>query len=268
MFVTSDPCVVFSGVLLLPLPTALGLQQYRATFRRNASASLVTAIIHLGLGFFAFFAFATTLGECLVEREPIPWLPILLSMILVGTVFTSIGLLNLLWWRLLRREGSEANAETGPWYRSRRDVAVGVAAIVGVAVLATYFVRETAPRLAINVSREEAPFSLPEGASDVSYCQGNRGTVAFEFTIDEEGFVDWLESGIGSFEAQAAGETIQSIAGSYTAPRFYKLAPELEGPESVTITDGLRYAWTKEDRGVYAYYDRTTRRAYYFAHYH
>lgn len=40
------------------------------------------------------------------------------------------------------------------------------------------------------------------------------------------------------------------------------------GPDEITINDGLIYTWSNEDRGVQAAFDRTTNRAYYFAHFH
>ena len=49
---------------------------------------------------------------------------------------------------------------------------------------------------------------------------------------------------------------------------YSALSSELSGPDSITVTNGLCYEWYKEDRGIYAAFDRSTNRAYYSAHFH
>jgi hypothetical protein len=151
---------------------------------------------------------------------------------------------------------------------SRRDVLAGLSVLAFVAALVFCVVKSTPPMYAEHVSRDEAPVKLPPGARDVSYCQGFRGTIAFEFTIDEDQFVEWVQSGIGSLESNAADVPLKPIAEPFTITRYYALTKELEGPDFATIKDGLSYRWTKEDRGVSAAFDRGAGRAYYFAHFH
>ncbi|MEZ6089903.1 MAG: hypothetical protein R3C05_18120 [Pirellulaceae bacterium] len=148
------------------------------------------------------------------------------------------------------------------------ELLVAVTAIACVPALAVYFVRSTPPRYAENVPRDKAPFGLPAEASDVSFCQGFRGTIAYEFAIKEDAFIEWVESGIGSVESDAAKVAIQPITAPYSIPRYSSLMATLTGPDSITIANGLYYAWSKEDRGVHAAFDRSTNRAYYFAHFH
>lgn len=134
--------------------------------------------------------------------------------------------------------------------------------------LTSYFSRGTLPRFAENVDRSQAPRGLPPDATSISYCQGHRGMIAYEFTIDEDGFRRWVNSGIGSFESEAADVPIRPISEPFRIRRYYCLSPELVGPEFATITQGLYYSWSKEDRGVEAVFDSTKNRAYYHAHYH
>lgn len=145
---------------------------------------------------------------------------------------------------------------------------LGIAAIAFVVCLVSGFVRSTPPRYAEHVTRDKAPFGLPANATDISFCQGVRGTIAYEFTIDEDDFKAWVASGIGSFESNAASVPVAPITTPYTIRRYNALTRDLTGPEEITITQGLYYDWSKEDRGVHAAYDRTTGRAYYFAHFH
>jgi hypothetical protein len=129
-------------------------------------------------------------------------------------------------------------------------------------------IRSTPPPYAEHVERADAPFSLPEGATDVSFCQGVRGMTAFEFTTDEEAFRKWVESGIGSSESQAANVPLSPITAPITITRYNALSKRLKGPRSVTVNSGLHYRWSYEDGGIYAVFDSSTNRAYFYAYYH
>ena len=143
-----------------------------------------------------------------------------------------------------------------------------ITVIAVVMALAAYFIRTSPPQYAENVSRDEAPFGLPACARDVSFCQGQRGTIAFEFAIDERGFIDWVKSGIGSFESEAAQIPLREITTPQKIHRYHLLVPGRTGADSITVSSGLYYHWSEEDRGVTAIFDRATRRAYYFSHSH
>jgi hypothetical protein len=266
--VTWDPCSLIGGVILLPLPAALAIQQYRGTFRYNAKAALISSVLLFIVSGFAFFSFAVTLGELVVEDVRIPWTSLILPMLAVGVVGGASALMNLSWSRRLSRSATEdVNTADRVWL-SRRELLVAVTVIACVTALVTYFVRSTPPRYAENVPRNKAPFGLPAEATEISFCQGVRGTIAYEFTIDEKGFVEWVDSGIGSLESDAANVSIQPITAPYSIRRYNSLAENLTGADSITITNGLYYDWSIEDRGVYAAFDRTTNRAYYYAHFH
>lgn len=266
--ITWDPCSLIGGVIVLPLPAALAIQQYRGTFRYNAKAASISCVLLFIVAGFALIAFTMTLGEMIVEDVRIPWRSLILPMLATGVVAGASAWINLSWSRRLRRSAaSDAHTADRVWF-SMRELLVAVTAIACVTALVTYFVRSTPPRYAENVARDKAPFGLPAEANEISFCQGFRGTTAYEFTIDEKGFVEWVESGIGSLESDAANVSIQPITVPYSIRRYNSLTANLTGPDSITIANGLYYDWSKEDRGVYAAFDRTNNRAYYYAHFH
>ena len=149
-----------------------------------------------------------------------------------------------------------------------RRLAIPAATFGGAAALASYFIYTEPPQFAEHVTRDAAPVNLPPGATDVSYCLGVRGTVAYEFTITEPEFRAWVEGGIGSIESEAANVPLKEIGESYAIPSFLYLVDGASGMEEAVITDGLFYEWMNEDRGAYAAFDRQTNRAYYHAHFH
>ena len=261
--VTWDPCSLIGGAIILPLPVALAIQQYRSTFRRVRPAALTASILLFIIGGFAAFAFATTFGEIAMDGGDLPWLGLLLPMLAVAVVGLFGGWLNLHW----RRSLPENAIDTG-WRFSIREILAAVAAICLLAGLTSSFIRSTPPRYAENVSVAEAPFGLPANATDVSFCQGFRGTIAYEFTIDETSFREWVADGIGSIESNASNTKLEPITTPESITRFSRLSPDLNGPDSITVTSGLHYTWWYEDRGVYAVFDSTTNRAYYYAHFH
>ncbi|MEM6471344.1 MAG: hypothetical protein AAF802_17415 [Planctomycetota bacterium] len=128
------------------------------------------------------------------------------------------------------------------------------------------FIRSTPPRYAENVSVADAPFGLPPSAIDVSFCQGSRGTIAYEFTVDETSFREWVAEGIGSIESNASNTILEQITTPVSITRYNAYSSELNGPDSITVNNGLHYSWSLEDRGVQAVFDPNTSRAYYFAH--
>ncbi|WP_148080103.1 hypothetical protein [Roseimaritima ulvae] len=266
--VTWDPCSIMGGVLMLPPPLALAVQQYRGTFRFNAKAASVSAVLLFLVCGLAFAALATTLVDLVFSGVRIPWLSLFLPLLVIGTLGGVSASVNLAWSRHLERATNADGASLERTQYTMRELLVAVAAIACMTTLVIYLVRSTPPRFAENVSRDEAPFGLPAEATEVSFCQGFRGTIAYEFTIDESGFVVWVESGIGSLESASANVSVQPITTPYSVRRYDALTAKVTGAGAITITDGLYYEWSKEDRGVYAAFDRTTNRAYYYAHFH
>jgi hypothetical protein len=263
-----DPCSFIGGGILLPIPSFLACRQYGAVAWSDSRAARTSAILLFLIGGLALLMFAVNLGEMINAKVRIPWFSLMAPLLGVGVFAISAAWMNLRWSRRLKLVAT-TSGDAAPIIRlSRRDALAGLSVVDLVAALVLYIVKSTPPQYAEHVAREQAPFGLPAGARDVSYCQGFRGTIAYEFTIDENRFVEWVESGVGSLESNAAGVPLKPIAEPFTITRYYALTKGREGPDSATIKDGLSYSWTKEDRGVYAAFDRATGRAYYFAHFH
>ncbi len=264
---TWNPCGWISGVLLLPIPAALAISEYYAVFRNSPAAAVVTVILLLLVGGLALVAFIALVGVTLLNDHPFPPLSFVLSNLGIGLWGCVAGWINLVWLRRLKQVALRSTTAK-PIRFSWSDVLPALAAIACIVVLAVYFVHNEPPQYAENVSREQAPFGLPEAARNVSFCRGVRGAIAFEFSVDEASFIEWVESGVGSLESQTAGVSVQRITRPYTILRYTALMPESKAPHTITLSNGLYYDWSKADRGVHAAFDRTTGRAYYYFHAH
>jgi MFS family permease len=264
LFVTWDLCILASGVILLPVPVFLGLHQYWGTFRRSRRGATITGCFLVVIGSLMAVLAALVLGEMLIERVKIPWLGLILPLACASGLALFAGGINFNWSRQLQdRTLATENSPTSGRF-SLRELLLAISAIAFVVFVVNSLARTNRFQFAEQVSRDEVPFSLPDGAHDISYCHGVRGTIAYEFSIDEPGFVNWVASGIGTLESEANNVPLRPIVAPYTIRRCYALSHELKGPDSVTIASGLYYHWSQEDRGVYAAYDRTTGRAYYW----
>jgi len=211
----------------------------------------------------------TSAGEAVVNGTSLRLMaPILIPMLVTASFSVAFGRMNAMWSRKLRAvmdSGARAPLHRGFALRELL-LAVGVsAAMTGIA---TQYIRSAPLKYAENITPSVSPFGLPDGATDFSYCKGYRGTIAYEFNIDESSFCEWVNLGIGSIESKSAGISLREITSPYTIRLYYTYSFELNGPNRITINSGLYYSWSKEDRGVYAAYDRTTSRAYYHAHFH
>jgi len=264
-----NPCSLIAGAIIFPLFLALGVQQYRGTFRQDAGAAFFAAISLFVVGGCGWITFLN-LGIGIGLRWRSEWLGFLLPLVLVSTVLLLAALANLRWARLLRKSQVAPEPIFSRLRFSMRELFLAVTLIAVVAGLTAYGVRTMPPRYAENVAVAEAPYRLPSEAKDVSFCQGHRGTKAYEFSIDEAGFRNWVADGIGSIESSQDDVQIEPIHGSYTIRRYGSLMPIPGSADrnEITITDGLYYDWSKEHRGVYAAFDRTNQRAYYFFHAH
>lgn len=266
--VTWNPCSLIGGAILLPIPVVLSFHQFRGTFHANESAALTSAQILFAVGGFSLFCFGVTLSNLLFDPLGIPWGSFLIPPLLFGMVALVFGWLNLRWSRQLKSSYSQNSDSVDKPRFLLRDLLAGLIAIIAVTLMTIYFIQSTLPQYAENVPANRVPCRLPATASNVSYCQGGRGTIACEFTIDEAAFIKWVDTGIGSFESQAAAVSLQPITAPFSIRRYNNLSSDLNGSDYVTILEGLYYRWRKEDRGVYAAYDRSRNRAYYYAHYH
>jgi len=187
---------------------------------------------------------------------------------IAGLTSACCGLANLLWGWRLKREDRLLILKHG--VRARMQFAISemlvvVALLCSILAFTIALVRTQHPRYAEHVLASRVPHSLPKDASDVSYCQGSRGTFLCEFVCSENAFCDWVDSGIGSIESQATHVKIQPITAPVTIIRYTAFA--FSGPlDEATVTNGLVYEWRKEDRGVHVVFDRSSSRGYYSFH--
>lgn len=261
---TWDPCSLIGGAVLLPLPSALAMQQYRATFLLVRRAAKTAAILLFIVSGFAALACVTTLGESVASGGAIPWV-LLLPMFAIALVCGFVGWLNIRWARTLPESVEPALRSSF----TLRELFAAVAAFGVMTAITIAIVRSTPPRYAEHVDIADAPFGLPLVATDISYCQGVRGTIAYEFTIEESDFREWVESRIGSAESESANVAILPITTPISVTRYNAISSDLTGLDSISVGRGLHYSRSFEsDGGIHAVFDSTTNRAYYYAHFH
>jgi len=142
--------------------------------------------------------------------------PILIPILVAASFSIAFGRMNALWSRKLRAtmdSGAVASLHRG---FSLRELLLAIGIIAALTGIYSQFIRSTSPRCAENITPSMAPIGLPSGATDVSYCKGSRGTIAYEFNIDELSFRKWANSGIGSIESESANISLREI----TSPRI------------------------------------------------
>ncbi len=263
------PCGMVACVIIAPFPLTIGLDQYRGTFRGNASAARTAAGFLFFLAALISLPLSIQLYEYLSAGSPADYPA---ALVITGLTAAACGVAawnDIRWARELDRLANIAElADAAASNQSGRQVTLRELAGLVVVLCATlawtrYLVRSEGPQYAEHVHVTMAPRSLPREAKDISYCRGSRGLIAYEFTIDEDGFRRWVE-GIGSHESRAAKVQLKPIDGSTTVPTYRMLHPQLGGPNHVTVKNGLEYFWWFEDRRVHAVFDRSTGRAYYY----
>jgi hypothetical protein len=134
--------------------------------------------------------------------------------------------------------------------------------------LTAFLVRNQPIKHGIHLTPDQAGLDLPVDATDVAVLRYGRGTIAFEFTIDEAGFRTWVDCGIGSLESQAAAILIEPITSPTRVRRVLPPDAGISQENWEMVHRGLQYHWRKEDRAVIATYDSDEQRAFYDAHYH
>ncbi|GAB5406566.1 MAG: hypothetical protein Aurels2KO_47970 [Aureliella sp.] len=262
ILVTSwDPGAVVAGFAMLPAPIVLAIQQYRGTFLQVRSAAQVSSVLLL-LGGICSLLPVAAMAEILWAGGKLPWLGLLLPMIVASVLGFTMHSCNRRWARRIRQLQGTARK------LAARDFLAAALACGAVVMLSCFCIQTATPQYAEHVTVDEAPFGLPPAATDVSFCQLYRGTIAYEFSIDEASFRRWVASGIGSIESNTSSTRVEAITVPVPITRYSALSAELDGPDRVTVAEGLHYSWSFEDRGVYAVFDSTQKRAYYYAHFH
>ena len=148
---------------------------------------------------------------------------------------------------------------------------------LGFVLLMTFgFVMVFGSRSGVNVRRDSAPFSgLPEDATDVSYyIPGLAGRdVYLEFTSSQEGFETWKAKHekvqpdlIAVPDENGEMKTMQFEKRATGSFRIEHFNHQKRKPELVEIKDGVTYAWTNGEKGLFLTFDAATNRVYYHAH--
>lgn len=273
VFWFEDEPMALAGVIFFgPFCYLIAAWQYRGTFRAEPQAARRLGILMYVLGGMCLLMYATNVGEYYQKHgfgsNPTAILVELSFVLAPATVGLVLGRINQLHARRLNTIYS-ARSELRPRFGvTLRDGLVGLTIVGLVGGIVAYQVHSHPPRSAEHVTAAAAGLHLPEGASDVSYCHGSRGTIAYEFTTDELRFRNWVDSGIGSIESELTKAALEEITAPYMIDRYLDLVPNRPGIDEAEIRTGLKYEWRFEDRGVHAAFDRATGRGYYYAHYH
>jgi len=265
----SGPTAILGIPTIGVLFTVAAIQQYRSTFHGKPAAARVTSILFYVMGGVLALAFVTNVGECVIEGiGPQFWWPLAVFLLLPGI----LGLLWARWnarWSQQLRLAYAGSAEPLPSRTfTLRELLLGVVVVAVMAGFTKQSIQTCPPQFGEHVEAAAARVYVPESATDVSFARGYRGTISYEFNTDESSFRTWVARGIGSMEANAAGVPTREIVEPFRIERYGGIGRQLGGPKETEIVDGLYYCWRKEDRGVYAAFDRQTGRAYYHAHYH
>jgi hypothetical protein len=264
-----DPCSLFAIVVFGTISSVVGIWQYSATFWGSERAARKTAAALAVLGLFM-------LGVGAIANAEIAWstnlnwrfLPAMPELFIAGLLVLLAATINGRWAERLQLERRTWTTSHSRWRISLFDAIAAMTVIAGVCACTAAVVRQIHPRWAEHVPASAVSHHLPAGAEDVSYCQGFRGTFACEFRCSEQAFREWVEGGIGSIESQAANIKIEEINSLVSVRRFTMLQSDATSPETATVTMGLEYSWSKEDRSVQAVFDRTQQRGYLFKNFH
>jgi hypothetical protein len=254
--------------LLAVLPILLiGLvatrSQYRGTFQNDAAAAFNSSIVWFAI---AAFLLMPTVMSLDLSRLVFVGPPAAVCAALCYANRRRYGQLQRLF-----AEHPELRTRPATVRRSRSWIWI-LCGVVGVASLVFWI--PSLPHTAEHVDAAQAQFELPAGARDVSFYR-HGAWIAYEFTTDEWAFRHWItgdrfapEPGVGIRVG------VEEIDEPYTVPRYLLgvsqeagKAAENHYTDRATVTDGLQYDWSIEDRGVHAAFDRKTGRAYLYIHF-
>jgi len=268
----SSSFLFWFGIVVGPFWLAIPIQQYRGTFRLAPSAARYCAVMLCLPGclisLLLFVLFLTLLSSGAFAGVLLFNLPALVA----PAVFFGAAQLN-------RKRGRELDAFLAtqsaiPNQRkySLRELflAVGVVAVMsGVAARRIHTALPDyadIPWQAEHVDLDAVPFVLPASATDISYSQGYRGKLNYEFTVDEASFRIWVGTQIFATPDEEVYRMMSEIAPDfYEIERYTASSRTHSGRRSITIQDGLAFRKWSGNREIQAAYDRNSGRAYYSA---
>lgn len=265
-----DPCFWVTGLICSALSFFVSYWQYAATYQANKSAAVELQWLFLLMSVGVFLLAGAAVLES-VFSGGMPTSDIVkhfvLPLVLVGGCFGWISFVNFRWKRELNDKRIQARViESSSTIPTFRLTVVQLLVLIGCisAVLAgvVFGVRDIPPQVAAHVSAQEARLSLPAGATDVCVRRGVRGTINYNFAIDEAGFWEWTKSVGGSLESESSGVRIMPVAGSF------EIFDSFSQDGHQIIRHGWFYDFQVEDRGIHYAYDADEERAYFFYHGH
>lgn len=273
-FVHWDVRFVVMAILGTGPCMALAILQYLAAIHRRQSEAKILAFALAGLGLIIFFGAAANLCESLSSVGLAATAARMGSDLLIvnglAVWFAITGWLNYQWNKRLTEHARHAAAIAGsqamdpqpgaPDARGHKGVRFTLAhLLIWMTGLSTFFagvragLNATPPQQQHHLTAAQANLDLPSAASDVCIFRGPRGSLFFDFAIDEEAFKQWAHD-----KCNSEGFTLTEITQGALA-EFY--LPTSKSSETVRITRG----WML-DLGHYVkyHYDADTGRAYSF----
>lgn len=125
-----------------------------------------------------------------------------------------------------------------------------------VVMMSTCFMLVFASRSLENVTREKARVSgLPADATNVNvFIPGLMGKdIYMDFKTSEEGYMEWVE-------AYTNTDLEKKSDSAFTIERYNF---EAKQGQTITVEDGMLYAWTDGGKGVFLGFDRKSQRAFF-----
>lgn len=221
--------LVASIVLFFPC-FALLLGEYMVVIHghRLAAKWLATVLLAMGVVLLisAVAALAEPLGDGLFPTSKYIT-ELILPVVFLATWLCWLGLIHLLWQKRLGNRPILASAvDNGASMIAGGAYAIGirftlrklfglVAAVSVVLAGVVFGIREIPPRHAMHASPHSAQLALPTGASDVCILRGLGGTVAYNFAIDEAGFLEWARSLGGPIETDNPRGRVKAVANPF-----------------------------------------------------
>ena len=255
---------IFPGVPLL----WIAFRQYRALFScepwqmRSFSGCFITMAV------LAFLPLLLTVANLFRDTgEELRWI---FGMMLIITIITmSLGIISV---NNNRKRGLVGDSDlklSFPFldhYWKRDVIGLFVMGLIVAGIMA-YTISEIPPQYKKNVPYEQMYLRslFPENGRDFCYRRGGRSTLICEFTIDEQGFRDWIAS---DKKWEPCRPIQEDDWVDILPPSAYETGEREwgEGETPPKISDGL-YASRGSHNGHRAAFDRATNRVYYWSFY-
>jgi hypothetical protein len=253
-------------LILLPFSLAVGSLQYRATFRRSANAASWLGIVLIPTHGLLLLGTLMGVYDALAhsKAEIGKLFVVALLFNLLGAFGIFCGIMNVRWSRFLQDCRSHGIIVPRRPRFSLREVLVWAASLAATASLTVWLVRQVPPQSGEHATAADAWLELPDAATAVCFSRGMRGTIAYEFTIDEAGFREWAESLERSLYSRNGAMSLERIDEPYRIPRYWGFSAT-EGEERLaTISRGYYVRWSDEVWRPKVAYDLDSQRAYYY----